>query len=46
MESQDIVTPVIQVKLNPYAMSTRLFNLHKTAKTGTAYQKSGIVFSL
>ena len=33
--SQDIVTPVIQLKLNLSATSTRLFNLHKTAYTGT-----------
>ena len=35
MESQDVVTPVIQLKLNPFAVSIRLFNLHKTAKIGT-----------
>lgn len=32
MESQNIMTPVIQLKLNLSAMSTRLFNLHKAAK--------------
>ena len=32
MESQNIVTPVIQLKLNLSAMSTHLFNLHKAAK--------------
>ena len=45
VEARGSVTPVI-LKLNLSARNTGLFNLHKTAKTETLQQKSGIAFSL